>query len=996
MLWAVTPHPAKLGKYDIVRVVGAGAMGLVYEGFDPVIERTVAIKTIRTDSLDPEDAEEHSRRFLIEARAAGKLNHPNIVAIYDFGDEEGQSYLVMEFVEGKELKSFFDAKHIFTGAETLRLVSELLDALGYSHRQGVIHRDVKPANLFVTEAGSLKLGDFGIARIDSTQRTHDGTLLGTALGTPSYMSPEQVRGEKADARSDLYSVGVILYQFLVGEKPFTGSMVAVMQKVLNEAPPKPSAIDPHLSPAVDAIVARALAKKREDRFQSAEAFGEALEEALGEGTLMMPAGILRPPRPQPVARPPAPSDVSEVSASHSSGAWASATWVGTQPGDGATATERSGLFELRQRADEAQRKAQEKMRRAERDAQIAGQARQEREQAAQSRFNALGEAATAQLGSATEIADAARSLQGSGAMLVDGDATLQQLQAAIEAVDVRASAIREFAADEALPATAKSEAEALCAWVQEETDRLREAHRQVGSQWDELRQRVEQPLGRLEALDVEGRQAEGVARARLAALTAVSAESDVAAVESAAEDLRALARRCEAPLTELGRLDVRLPPPQALRLRSAEQVPRRLDFAADSIAEAAAATRRNILERLQTARAEAERRAIEDERARKAAEAARHAEAEALVESRRVERAKAAQILARQPAEAAGALPLAASKLPIRQEGVAAAASGRDDSARQTPLDAVVSRSPNAESAGLPRPARTPEALTAPGAALARESLAEQWPTRRGASAKWLITAGGAALLIGGVTWYALRPPGSPTTVPNELAKPGAPMAGPAATPSVPRTIESATTGEAAQQAAATAARAAQERAAAAVAERDKAAAAERAEQDRIAAVRRAEQERAAAAARQTEQERTAAAAAAEAKRLAAERAAVPKAVAGVARASNPANATAAVARANSLPAAAIVAPAPAPAEPIAPPRGVALAPVAAPNNPTELVNASLRRAEMALEQLNFDAARSHVESARRIEPTNPRAARLMQQIGDREIRYLREETVIK
>src|ERR1700712_1731723 len=232
-------------------------MGIVYEGFDPIIDRVVAIKTIKKDELDHEEAEEHSRRFLIEAKAAGRLNHKNIVGIYDYGEEKGLSFIVMEFVHGKELKSFFAVRHPFSMSQIVRLMGELLDALGYSHSRGVVHRDVKPDNIFVTDDGSVKLGDFGIARIDSSSKTHAGTVL----GTPSYMAPEQIRGETAEARSDLYAAGAILYQFPVGERPFAGGMVAVMQKGLVGVPKPPSARNPSIPEVIDAIVLRALAKK---------------------------------------------------------------------------------------------------------------------------------------------------------------------------------------------------------------------------------------------------------------------------------------------------------------------------------------------------------------------------------------------------------------------------------------------------------------------------------------------------------------------------------------------------------------------------------------------------------------------------------------------------------------------------------------------------------------------------------------------------------------
>jgi tRNA A-37 threonylcarbamoyl transferase component Bud32 len=272
-------------------------MGIVYEGFDPVIDRIVAIKTIKQDELDQEEAEEHSRRFLIEAKAAGRLNHKNIVGIYDYGEEKGLSFIVMEFVPGKELKAFFAARHPFSMSQIVRLMGELLDALGYSHSRGVVHRDVKPDNIFVTDDGSVKLGDFGIARIDSTSKTHAGTVL----GTPNYMAPEQIRGETADARSDLYAAGVILYQFLVGERPFSGGMVAIMQKVLMEAPKPPSSHNPSIPEAIDAVVLKALAKASNDRFASAAEFSRALTAAVGladsedesESTMIMSAETLK-------------------------------------------------------------------------------------------------------------------------------------------------------------------------------------------------------------------------------------------------------------------------------------------------------------------------------------------------------------------------------------------------------------------------------------------------------------------------------------------------------------------------------------------------------------------------------------------------------------------------------------------------------------------------------------------------------------------------------
>ncbi len=267
--------PAKLGKYEILRELGRGAMGVVYEAFDPSIERTGALKTIRRDQLDGAEAEELFVRFQREAKAAGRLNHPNIVSIYDFGDDHGTSFIAMEFVRGRELKSYFEKNERFAMPEIVRIMGQLLDALDYSHNYGVVHRDVKPANIIMLAGGQLKVADFGIARIESSQFTQAGTVL----GTPAYMSPEQFMGQTVDRRSDVFSAGVVLYQFLTGERPFSGAATTIMHKVLSVDPPPPSMLNVQVPRPFDAVIGKAMAKRPEDRFQSAREFADAIRMA---------------------------------------------------------------------------------------------------------------------------------------------------------------------------------------------------------------------------------------------------------------------------------------------------------------------------------------------------------------------------------------------------------------------------------------------------------------------------------------------------------------------------------------------------------------------------------------------------------------------------------------------------------------------------------------------------------------------------------------------
>ncbi len=279
---------SNLGKYEVRREIGRGAMGVVYEGYDPMIKRVVALKTIRADQLAGDESATVIARFRREAQAAGRLSHPNIVPIYDFGEDNGVWFIAMEFIKGRELKEYFEANERFSVADIVRTMSQVLDALDYSHRQGVIHRDIKPANIFLVADGAVKVADFGIAHIESSSLTQ----VGTVLGTPSYMSPEQIMGLPVDGRSDLFSAGVILYQFLTGERPFAGSATTTMQKVLKEDPLPPSTLNVQILPEMDAVMRKALAKRPDERYQTAREFSSAIRSAaqLGTGTFSaMPA-----------------------------------------------------------------------------------------------------------------------------------------------------------------------------------------------------------------------------------------------------------------------------------------------------------------------------------------------------------------------------------------------------------------------------------------------------------------------------------------------------------------------------------------------------------------------------------------------------------------------------------------------------------------------------------------------------------------------------------
>ncbi len=270
--------PEKLGRYDLTRMLGKGAMGLVYEGRDPNLDRRVAIKTIRVDNLSEQAAADYEHRFRVEARSAARLQHPNIVSVYDAGRDGDIAFLVMEFIQGEDLKHHLDQGLRHSLSQTVAIMEDLLSALDYAHGQGIVHRDIKPANLLIEADGRVKLTDFGVARIlDSGDATR---TQGTMVGTLKYMSPEQVQGLPVDARADLFAAGIVLYQLLTGKRPFDGdSDFAIIRQVVGHSPAVPSALNPDLPLAIDAVVATALAKSRDRRYVSAQAFAAALRAA---------------------------------------------------------------------------------------------------------------------------------------------------------------------------------------------------------------------------------------------------------------------------------------------------------------------------------------------------------------------------------------------------------------------------------------------------------------------------------------------------------------------------------------------------------------------------------------------------------------------------------------------------------------------------------------------------------------------------------------------
>lgn len=256
----------QFGRYEIVGELGRGAMGVVYKARDPQIDRLVALKTVSLRGQDPEDAAEFRQRFVNEAQAAGRLHHPGIVSVFDVGEETqtGEPYIVLEYVAGEALNRLLAREKKLALSRAMQLAEEVAEALDYAHEQGVTHRDIKPGNILITEAGHAKIADFGIAKLNLAHFT----IPGKVLGTPAYMAPEQLSGEGADGRSDLFSLGVILYAMVTGHSPFQGnSATTVCFKVANREPLPASALDLNLPPELDEVISRAMAKDPTERYQ---------------------------------------------------------------------------------------------------------------------------------------------------------------------------------------------------------------------------------------------------------------------------------------------------------------------------------------------------------------------------------------------------------------------------------------------------------------------------------------------------------------------------------------------------------------------------------------------------------------------------------------------------------------------------------------------------------------------------------------------------------
>ena len=264
---------SQLGRYNIIGELGQGAMGTVYKAVDPLIDRIVAIKTINL-SLALDEKDEYESRFYQEAKAAGRLSHPNIVTIYDVGKSGEIAYIAMEFLQGRELRDMLNDGKRMPVEQVINVVAQVAQGLAYAHEHGIVHRDVKPSNIMIVRDGHVKITDFGIARMASAAVR---TQTGMVLGSPKYMSPEQVVGKLTDQRSDIFSLGVMLYEMLTGQAPFSGENVnAIMYQTLNSVPPPPSTLSPNVPEMLNFIVAKALAKKLEHRYQDTKEFASDL------------------------------------------------------------------------------------------------------------------------------------------------------------------------------------------------------------------------------------------------------------------------------------------------------------------------------------------------------------------------------------------------------------------------------------------------------------------------------------------------------------------------------------------------------------------------------------------------------------------------------------------------------------------------------------------------------------------------------------------------
>jgi serine/threonine protein kinase len=310
-------EPWLLGRYEVVAELGKGAMGVVYRANDPMLNRMVAIKTINTEEAGHEGMAEYEARFYTEAKAAGGLNHPNIIIIYDIGKSGHLVYMAMEYIQGKELREMLADGKPVPVAQAVDIAAQVGEGLAYAHQHQVVHRDIKPANIMITPEGRAKIADFGIARMRSSETR---TQTGVILGSPKYISPEQVVGKRADHRSDIFSLGVILYESITGSTPFNGEgLSALMYQITNHDPSPPSASNSQVPVMLDYIMAKVLAKSPEARYQSAADFANDLRECKAQietGQAGLGAGLMTT-KPIPVApltaAQPAPATLSVVS-----------------------------------------------------------------------------------------------------------------------------------------------------------------------------------------------------------------------------------------------------------------------------------------------------------------------------------------------------------------------------------------------------------------------------------------------------------------------------------------------------------------------------------------------------------------------------------------------------------------------------------------------------------------------------------------------------------